>query len=159
MSWHMFHLNLFFFNTYLQKIFNYLQSFSQQFSGQCYIFKCAIINLFLELNWGLFWWKSTLYRTQKYIKKLFCNLLHLRQCIPWTIWLRLPNLAQDLSEFKQTNAFLFCSLINTSSFLFSVKWMNSINPLTNNISHHIETSQLICNENQFTGFCKSSGEI
>ena len=28
-----------------------------------------------------------------------------------------------------------------------------INPLTANVPHHIETSQLICNANQFTGFC------
>ena len=30
-----------------------------------------------------------------------------------------------------------------------MKW---VNPLTNNVSHHIETSQLICNANQLTGF-------
>ena len=29
-----------------------------------------------------------------------------------------------------------------------LKW---INPLTTNIPHHIETSQLICNANQLTG--------
>ena len=29
-----------------------------------------------------------------------------------------------------------------------------INPLTTNVPHHIETSQLICNVNQWTGFYK-----
>ena len=28
----------------------------------------------------------------------------------------------------------------------------NINPLTTNVSHHIETSQLICIANQLTGF-------
>ena len=27
-----------------------------------------------------------------------------------------------------------------------------VNPLTANVPHHIETSQLICNANQLTGF-------
>ena len=27
-----------------------------------------------------------------------------------------------------------------------------VNPLTANVSHHIETSQLICSPNQLTGF-------
>ena len=27
-----------------------------------------------------------------------------------------------------------------------------VNPLTINVPHHIETSQLICSENQLTGF-------
>ena len=27
-----------------------------------------------------------------------------------------------------------------------------INPLTANVPHHIETSQLVCNANQLTGF-------
>ena len=29
---------------------------------------------------------------------------------------------------------------------------DSFNPLTINVSHHLETSQLICNANQLTGF-------
>ena len=28
-----------------------------------------------------------------------------------------------------------------------------VNPLTTNVPHHIETSQLICSANQLTGFC------
>ena len=30
--------------------------------------------------------------------------------------------------------------------------MSLVNPLTNNVSHHIETSQLICNANELTSF-------
>ena len=31
-------------------------------------------------------------------------------------------------------------------------FFNPLNPLTTNVPHYIETSQLICNENQLTGF-------
>ena len=34
----------------------------------------------------------------------------------------------------------------------SLKSDNRLNPLTTNLPHHIETSQLICNANQLTGF-------
>ena len=30
---------------------------------------------------------------------------------------------------------------------------NNLNPLTTNVPHHIDTSQLICNINRLTGFC------
>ena len=30
--------------------------------------------------------------------------------------------------------------------------VNTFNPLTTNVPHHIETSQLICSANQLTGF-------
>lgn len=33
-----------------------------------------------------------------------------------------------------------------------LKLKSSANPLTINVAHHIETSQLICNTDQFTGF-------
>ena len=42
-------------------------------------------------------------------------------------------------------------LVYLISFLIQLK--QSFNPLTTNVPHHIETSQLICNPNQLTGFC------
>ena len=31
-------------------------------------------------------------------------------------------------------------------------WLQMLNPLTTNVPHHIETSQLICSANHLTGF-------
>ena len=36
--------------------------------------------------------------------------------------------------------------------MFSSEFCESFNPLTTNVPHHIETSQLICNANHLTGF-------
>ena len=48
-----------------------------------------------------------------------------------------------------------CFMVNFEHALAYLKWPSFtwyINPLTTNIPHHIETSQLICNTNQLTGF-------
>ena len=42
------------FMNYLQEKCSYLQLFSLQFSGECYIFKCVKINLFLRTKLGTF---------------------------------------------------------------------------------------------------------
>ena len=41
---------------------------------------------------------------------------------------------------------------NWSYFKANVQIKGLINPLTTNVSHHIEPSQLICFANQLTGF-------
>ena len=65
------------------------------------------------------------------------------------------NFAQVLTHSK-----MFKNLLNirdyVSSFWLQYKFFiffntNSFNPLTTNVPHHIETSQLICNANQLTG--------
>ena len=65
------------------------------------------------------------------------------------------NFAQVLTHSK-----MFKNLLNIRDYVRSF-WLqykffifintNSFNPLTTNVPHHIETSQLICNANQLTG--------
>ena len=54
---------------YLRKKFNNLQLFLLQFSGECYIFKCVKINLFLRTKLGTFFGKIGHYSKHKIIKK------------------------------------------------------------------------------------------
>ena len=37
-------------------------------------------------------------------------------------------------------------------FSYAVTNSGKLNPITTNVPHHIETSQLICNANKLTGF-------
>ena len=43
-------------------------------------------------------------------------------------------------------------LINYELSSEMVNGKKRVNPLTTNVSHHIETGQLICSANQLTGF-------
>ena len=53
-----------------------------------------------------------------------------------------------ISEIIQTD------ICFRKKILFPRKYSNLLNPLTTNVPYHIETSQLICNANQLTGFYK-----
>ena len=64
-------------------------------------------------------------------------------------------------EILNINIYLLRNLFNQPSKLQTFQLIgglestcnfNGLNPLTTSVPHHIETSQLICNANQLTGF-------
>ena len=44
------------------------------------------------------------------------------------------------------------NLLKTPEKFFRVDVCRGLNPLTSNVPHHVETSELICNANQWIGF-------
>ena len=51
---------------------------------------------------------------------------------------------------RRYNEGIHIELYFPSSNKTAGKWSRRVNPLTNNVPHHIETTQLICNVNQLT---------
>ena len=122
----------------------------KRWSCLCICVKFANSNCFFrerDNRWkeNYFWKKSLLIKISEGLLKLSPQLvLQVKISILAARWI-----SSTQNKLYKLNSFNFGEDVRLTDYFSEIE---ALNPLMTNVPHHIETSQLICNANQLTGF-------